>query len=324
MNIKFFLFPNYNPHKDKSGNPYLNLLTNALSEIGELRNRQTSKFGFASILFNLDARIFILNWTESIPFKPFGFFQTLFFPFGMLILKITNKKIVWIAHNKQSHYKNSIASRFCMWITAKYATKTIVHASEGIDIFRARYRIQNIKFIPHPAYSQARKPIQEAKYDFIIWGSIDRRKQVLEFVQFARNRPFYQNKKILICGRPQDEAYRLQLIEACSGFCELRAEFISESMLDELLGQSRSVLFTYKDENTLGSSALICSLNFGKPIIGPNSGAFADMPGIVQCYDRFEDIETMSLANNEAHPLTQAYLKKNTWEGFAKALLVDC
>jgi len=319
---KFFLFPNFNPTKDKSGNPYLKLLSSALENHGVIKNRLIAKLGFTSIFFNLDADIFILNWTETIPFKPFGLVQVFFFTFGIILLKLSQKQIVWIAHNKQCHIRCSLASRWCMWLTAKCANRTITHASEGIRLFQKKYGIKHIEHIPHPAYFQELKPADAPTYDYIIWGSIDRRKQVLEFIKFARTRPFFIGKNILICGRPQDEAYRKQLQDACAGFCKLKDEFISDEQLDIFLRQSACILFTYKDENTLGSGALIYSLNYGKPIIGPRSGAFADMPGIVSCYDSFKDIEMISAESNGSRDIIESYLKANTWKAFADSLLM--
>ena len=284
-------------------------------------NRRSSSLGFASVFCNLQANIYILNWTESIPFKPYGTIQVPIFLLGMLLLKLLGKEIVWIAHNKRSHVRDNLLSRLCMWISARCSSKIICHAREGVPLFGTKYATSKVSYIPHPAYSSDIYTPLPIQYNYIIWGAIDRRKHILEFVEFAKRRPFYADKRILICGRPQDSEYHALLKAACDGFCELRAEFISDATLIDLIRQSEQILFTYKEDNTLGSGALIYSLNFNKPIIGPRSGAFLDFPGIVQVFNSFEEIENLTVGGNDMSTLISEYIVSSTWKSFASQIL---
>ena len=69
----------------------------------------------------------------------------------------------------------------------------------------------------------------------------------------------------------------------------------------------------------MSSGALIYSLNFNKMIIGPNVGNFRDLPGIVYCYNKMEEIETIPYADNSAS--ISEFVAVNTWETFPEKLL---
>ena len=322
MKHTLFLFPNFNPKKDRSGNPYLFLLSEALLKRCTLKNRMTSRFGFLSVFCNFDVDYVVLNWTESIPYKPFGYLQVIAFVVGILLLKFTGKRIIWIAHNKKSHLRESVLSDFCMWMSARCASKVICHASEGISFFYEKYPfIKNLVFVQHPAYSMEMIPTTAIEYDFIIWGGLDRRKRIAEFVKFARSREYYKEKKILICGRAQDPEYEKELRLVCDDFCVLKPGFVSEVQLREFIQKSRCILFTYKEENTLGSGALIYSLNFGKKIIGPKSGAFLDLPECVLCFDSFDDIEDLASQSRNLKSSAQEYVNLHTWDKLTSEIL---
>ena len=68
----------------------------------------------------------------------------------------------------------------------------------------------------------------------------------------------------------------------------------------------------------LSSAALIYSLNFAKPIIGPRVGNFADMNDIVACYDDFSEIPSLKLTDGKA---ALDFIRENTWESFPEKVI---
>ena len=268
------------------------------------------------MMMNLDADVFIIQWVDLIPGKRLGKIQFVFFLFVVSLAKLMRKRLVWVLHNKQAHAGKSRLVDWGMRFMAHKADDVIVHSTEGITFFDKMYPEEAGKciYIPHPVYSQAIYPATEEKYDYVIWGSIGRHKNVLEFVRFFNKEPFFKDKTLLVCGRCSDHAYHQQL-EAEVGknpHIDYRNVFFKDDELREMIGQARVILFTYNPESVLSSGALIYSLNFCKPIIGPRVGNFADMKGVVTCYDRFEEIPKLDVMFNEME--AKKYISVNTWE----------
>ena len=209
------------------------------------------------------------------------------------------------------------------WI-AYFSTHVVTHSSEGVIYFQQKYTKANpkkIRYIPHPIYSYKIKYQKvETIWDIIIWGGISRYKNILSFLNYIQKDEFFSSKRILICGRCADDIYAREIINTKTENVEFINKFISDKELDYYINHSKTVLFTYSDKSILSSGALIFSLNYLKPIFGPNAGAFKDLNKIVQCYNSFEEIKHFDFekSNNEA---IRCYLKNNTWENFAKVIV---
>jgi hypothetical protein len=98
-------------------------------------------------------------------------------------------------------------------------------------------------------------------------------------------------------------------------------DFICDEKLREYICASRYILFTYHASSILSSGALVYSLNFCKPIIAPNVGAFKDITDVVNCYNSFCDIPQMNVVFN--HSALHSYIEKNTWIQFP-AKIMSC
>lgn len=316
-----YIYPTYTPSRDKSGNLYIKLFHDAFKNHNDWKVKNRCwKIGISSLFANLDADVFVIHWVDLIPFKRGGKIQFLLFLLGILVLKVLRKRIIWILHNKRSHRGPSRWVDMGMAYLAKMADRVIVHAKNGIDFFEMKYPSCKGKctYIPHPVYSSEICKAGVKRWDYIIWGAVGERKYIAEFLEYIKSDYFFSDKKILICGKCSDKQYAERITKACSVNVTFENEFLSDAELHERIIQSRCILFTYNTDSVLSSGALVYSLNFCVPIIGPRAGSFVDLDGIVACYDTFEDIKHIHLTDVSEQCLN--YIKENIWEKFPKKL----
>lgn len=282
------------------------------------------RLGVASLFLNLDARVFIIHWVDLIVFKKFGRLQFLVFLAGIWTLMGLRKKIVWVLHNRQAHNGPNSWVDFAMGLMAKRAHLVFTHSEAGVAFFRDRFgsRCGNKAFhLPLPAYRAEIIPAAASKWDYVIWGSISPRKMVAEFLEYAAQEPFFRNKRILVCGICLDPAYAHRIAQLANGRIEFIRKFLTREELDGYLARSACILFTYNPASVLSSAALVYSLNFNKPIIGPAIGNFLDLKGVVQCYRTFADIPELDIAHPVDTALIRRYLAENTWTRFPQKVL---
>lgn len=317
--MKTYIYPTYTPSRDKSGNLYIKYFHDAF-----LHNKNFKvvnrfwQIGIASLFFNLDAQLLVVQWVDLIPGKRLGKIQFVLYLMLILIAYLLRKKIVWILHNKHAHKGKSKLVDFGMKFMAKYATCVIAHSEEGISFFNTMYPRFSGKCccVPHPVYSEEIYESQKIRYDYIIWGGINPHKQVAEFLHYANGSAFFKGKKILVCGRCKDPIYGEMIRKELNPNITFVDEFISDDDLKKYIGQSRVILFTYNGDSVLSSGALIYSINFCKPIIGPNLGNFADenMKEIVSVYNTFDEIPRIALKN--CTDACVKYIQENKWVDF--------
>ena len=317
---KLYIYPSFDPKHDKTGNTYIRHFHDAFCESSDYRsvNRLPSLQVF-SMPLNLDAGIFVIHWVDLIPGKPLGALQCLVFYLTMFLVRLSGKKIVWVLHNKRPHSGVSRKADRLMSYMAGRSDVVITHSEEGVSFFRNTYPDCNpdkCRYIPHPVYSSELYPsAPEQMWDHVVWGTIDRRKNILEFVRFAAGDERMKGRRILICGRCRDEEYDRMIRSYLSENITYDNRFLADEELAGYIAASRSVIFTYNPESVLSSGALIYTLNFRKPVIGPRVGSFSDLSDIVACYDSFEDIPEIVLPDDPVSA-SEDYIRLNSWSSF--------
>ena len=308
-----YIYPTYTPNRDKSGNLYIKYFHEAFKSSGWKVCNRLWYIGIFSLFANLNTRLFIIQWIDLLPKKRFGKIQFVFFVIGILFLKLINRRVLWVLHNKKAHNGDSLWVDWGMSFMAKFSDYVLTHSEEGVSFFNQNYPKHQGKcfYIPHPVYSSKIYKSQIEKWDYVIWGSISPRKNVAEFLEFAHNNDFFRKQKILICGRCSNREYARRIEMSCGDNITFENRFLTDSELSERIRCSKCVVFTYLPDSVLSSGALIYSINFCKPIIGPKVGSFEDLKDIVKCYDTFEDIPNIKLFNNESACVQ--YIKENTW-----------
>lgn len=313
--MKVYIYPTYTPSRDKSGNLYIKYFHDAFEQDSDWNVYNKGwKIGICSILCNLTSDVFIIHWVDLIPSKRFGKIQFILFLGCILLLKLLKKRILWVLHNKQAHKGKSYWVNFGMKFMAMFSNEVITHSQEGVSFFNKMYSKYKGKcyYIPHPVYTTEIFNSEEIKWDYIIWGTITRRKRVLEFLRYANSDIFFIDKKILICGKCQDSEYDKLIRKECKDNITYINDFLSDETLRKYICQSKIILFTYNTESVLSSGALIYSLNFNKMIIGPKAGSFIDLEGIVACYETFNEISSIKNIKNKDIAIKK-YIEENTW-----------
>ena len=189
----------------------------------------------------------------------------------------------------------------------------VTHSSYGEQLFNQLFpRLEGkCRYIPHPVYDTQMIPSETIDWDYIIWGEVNSRKGIVEFLEYANQSRFFSDKRILICGKCNDSVYASKIQRYCNNNVSFVNRFIEDDELKTFIQRSAVILFTYSSDSVLSSGSLIYSLNFCKPIIGPNTGSFAEMAGIVTCYDSLKDIEHLKLLYSKE--LCLEYIEKNQW-----------
>lgn len=311
-----YIYPTHNPEKDKTGNNYILFFHNAFKRKHLVKNR-FGRFGMLGLFFNLSAEVFIFHWVDLIIAKQKGLLQSVLFLLGVALLKLMGKKVVWVLHNKKPHRSKSRIALLCMSYIAKRSDVVITHSNEGLSYVEEMYG-EAVKertfYIPHPVYTSRMFPSKEIVWDIIVWGTIERYKNILPFVELVRKNEELRKLKILICGKCPDPEYGKLIKERKTNNITFLDEFLQEEQLIDFIAQSKVILFTYRLDSVLSSGALVYSLNFNKRIVGPYGGAFKDLQPIVSCYKNFEDIAHIECDGAVEVDLIGAYVRDNTWE----------
>lgn len=320
--IKTYIYPTYTPSRDKSGNLYIKYFHEAFDQ--DASYKVVNRFwqiGIASLLFNLDAKLLIIQWVDLIPGKKFGKIQFVFYLCLIFFARLLGKKIVWVLHNKHAHKGKSRLVDFGMKFMAKRASSVVAHSEEGVSFFDMMYPEYAGKcfYIPHPVYRTNIIESSPSKFDYIIWGGIGRRKNITQFLDEFNLNPLFKGNKLIICGFCGDKEYDAEIRKRLNENIVYSNKFHSDEELSDLIKQSKNILFTYDTGSMLSSGALVFSLNFAKPIIGPNAGNFKDLKDVVSCYNSFNEIPLLKPSDNRC--LVERYLIENTWERFPEKMM---
>lgn len=324
QNKRIYVFPPSNPQRNGK-NPYVLNFEQSLRKYFILPEREKVFDGVVDLLVNFRADIWILNWPENLISRRFGFFQVVVYTLLLFAGRIFGKKIIWILHNKKSHDSSGRLSDFAVNITAKLNSMVITHSTEGIEYYRKRFKRDNIEYYPHPAYPDLHFDHQcKPEYDLIIWGSVMPYKKITDFLKYAKLDEALKLKKLIICGHCKNLKYSEEienLIKFTPNFT-FQNKFFENSILIEMISRSKAILFTYGEESTLSSGALVFSLNARKLIIGPGIGSFRDLGNdkMIANYNSFEDIAKISENFHFDVSRIDDYLLKYTWQNFAAYL----
>lgn len=320
--MKLYIYPTYTPSRDKSGNLYIKFFHDSFKQTQgiQLVNR-IWKIGISSLLFNLDAKIVIIQWVDLIPQKKFGMFQSIALIILLKLCKIIGKKIVWILHNKRAHARESKMVDYIMKFMAKVSDDVVVHSSDGVLFFDAKYPkyAGKCRFIPHPVYNDKEYDSITPKYDYIVWGGINRHKINISFFDIVKKSEILSKRSFLLCGKCSDTILAELIKNKKGDNIDFENRFLTDEELRDRISKSRCILFLYSEDSLLSSGAVIYSINFCKPIIGPNAGNFADLTNIVSTYDALEQIQDIVFRDNKKYCME--YIKDNTWDKFPKKLL---
>ncbi|MFD2035780.1 hypothetical protein ACFSKL_13335 [Belliella marina] len=308
-------------------NPYIEDLEKALGRKFNIVNKNTLKYGVLELFQHFPKTdTYLLNWFEDVFKRKYGKFQVLFFIFFIIIKKLSNKKIVWILHNKYGKDKGKKSLTDLMYdLLMKHSDLIITHSNEGINFVEENFPAHKAKvhYLIHPIND----PFPQVKslaieYDILIWGSIQPYKGILEFLKFVNSNADLSHLKILIVGKCNNLAYLDQLKQEFTPQVKLINEVLPLEDISVLAQKCKFILFPYHSTTLLSSGVLIDSLRMNTKIIGPNSGAFKDLSYLndVIVYGDFEEFKEIILEKNESKfdiSENKIFCLENSWNAFS-------
>jgi len=329
---KVYFYPQFGYTTADSPNPYIVDFQRALSSHYTIINKKPNYIGvldFFKYLFKTD--IYIFNWIEDLPVYRYGKLQSIFFLFFLMLCKLFNKKIIWVLHNKYSHFLNkNFWTDLLYSVLMAFSDLILTHSKNGIEYGEDCYpkHAHKIKYICHPIKQPFPQQMSLKKeYDFLIWGSISPYKGVLEFLEFAKKNKVMHTFKILVVGKCYDIGYKKLLKPLLSKNILLIDRYFEMEEITKLANQSRFILFTHKATSVLSSGTLIDSIRMQSRIIGPDIGANKDLKALscIETYEKYEDI--LEINNRyldvekqiDPNELEKFY-KENNWEEFSSKI----
>lgn len=312
-------------------NPYIDDLIKSLSKYVTFKNYdKPSKKGIFDILWYITKIDYIFfNWIEKLPENKAGRIQTICLILLLPLLKLFRVKVVWTMHNKVSHRIEHVYWKKLIFKNMlKYSDVILTHSSEGITYGEEMIKGsgKKIHYFAHPIKGRILKLSTEKKYDILIWGTILPYKGIDKFLDYIYQNKLENNYRILIVGKIPEKDYEEKLETYKSDNIIINKQFIEDSLLQQLISQSKIILFTYSQTSILSSGVLMDSLGYGANIVGPNVGAFGDLEkeGIINTYSDFPDmfrvVEDQLNDNGKIIPQEKInqFFENNSWDRFAE------
>ena len=325
--MKVFVYPTGGQGPEKL-NPYIRNMKEAFSERFEVVEPSYKKRLPRMLVFFLNsfkADVYILNWVENSANHRWGLIGALLSMSGLIVVKIRQKKIVWIFHNIHPHGGETFWSKIFQRFLFKHSTIIVSHSQEATE-YAKRYAKCQVFFKNHPI-----KKVDFREWngilsdcDYYCWGRITPYKGIVEFISNPKCKE--SGRTIIIVGKCEDNSI-LNSIKDLSGdkilfedripdFCEIAAQ----------CKRAKYVVFPYIGDSISSSGALMDTLLMGGTPVGPNRGAFADLAkaGLCVTYNTLEEV--YSLPVDEEHRIVidkdkvVSFVKENSWEAFGQWL----
>lgn len=143
-------------------------------------------------------------------------------------------------------------------------------------------------------------PFREKQYDFCIIGRLSHEKGVPNVIKFFKKTDY----KVLIAGKPQNEALGEEIRKECEGAAniELHLGYINDEDYLRYIQQSRYSVLNYQGEYSVRSSGVVYDMLFnGTPVVGCRCSAlkFIEEKGLGLIYDDINNIDFPRLMDVE-------------------------
>ncbi|VVJ56005.1 glycosyltransferase family protein [Klebsiella quasipneumoniae] len=323
--MKAYFYPPLFRKTKGVNNPYSKNFINSLSKYYTVNSKPANVVGLLDLFFaSFSSDVVILNWVDNIAFKKLAYLQYVLFKIILKILVLRHVCIVWVLHNIHPHKGENVLTNKINNLMCKYSDLILVHSSEAQD-YISQFTKAKIYFLHHPIEPimlENNKSVHISnKFDFLIWGSIEPYKGVLEFLQFCNhNKTITEGWRIKIVGLCKNKIYEEEIKKYISKNTIFENRKIEFHELAEQISASQFVLFPYTSSSVSSSGALMDSLSLGANIIGPSKGAFKDLAndGICFVYDNLDELPDIKKRFSEINKkAVQIFVHKHSWDDFA-------
>jgi len=287
-------------------NPYVRLLQAALSEAGIPCSTAERLEPLHLPLAHGMGNILHLHWLELLYAVPFPKSAT---PVHMIIwwgrtirrlmavlaglarAKAKGAKIVYTVHNLSPHEQGSPAiNRMANRVLFALADALHVHDDQAkVGAARVYGRPDRIWVVPHGSYigaypndctrQQARMKLGLAPdaFVYLCLGQIRRYKGIEDLIAAFRQLPASHPCQLLLAGHVHEQAYAQTLAQLTQGQPSIHTcfQYVEDAELQCFLNACDVCVLPYRDITTSG--AAILAFSFGKPVIAPALGGFAEL-----------------------------------------------
>lgn len=219
------------------------------------------------------------------------------FLIDIALTRLRGLKVVWTVHNRISH--DTEFSGLELWtrrILAKLVNHVIVHNHSTLAEIAREYQLEpsKIEIIPHGHYREihgprvdpleARKelglPLGERIY--LNLGMLKPYKGLEQLITLWQERHLSDQGTLLIAGKPQTEAYGLQLKTQAAELpgLKIHPEFIANDKIHLFFSAADLVVLPFTTITTSGS--LILAMSYGVPIIAPKLESIEETIGCAE------------------------------------------
>lgn len=313
-------------------NEYIgNFMESLESNVDFLNKNRPSNKGILDLLkYYRRVDAIFLNWIEDLPDKRGGVLQTIFFILLVYTLKIRKVKMVWVLHNKISHYHTRWFLKKLIFNTVKRKSDLVItHSTEGLQFLEQHGVdiVKKAKYFPHPLIRKTLPAPTDRTIDILIWGSMIPYKGVDNFLRFLHENNLGKRYHIQMAGKVSPPDYEKTIREYCNDFIHLDSRYVPVDELEQYMANSKAVLFTYAEGSVLSSGALMESLSYGLNVLAPDVGAFKDAreEGLINTFNGFNELmEKLDDFINSAEDISDRidqFIKENDWSQFAKSVI---
>lgn len=271
-----------------------------------------------------------LNWIEDLPDKRGGVVQAFFFIVMVFVMKVLKVKVIWVMHNKKSHYdSNKLLKGMLFKFILKRSDLIITHSKEGLEYFD-EYKIKNRekgRYYPHPLFQKSLQMNEDPSIDILIWGSIIPYKGIDKFLSYLHDHKLERKYKIVIAGKVKPAEYEKTIKALCNEAIQLDNRYVPEEEVQQYMADSKSVLFTYIGSSVLSSGALMDSLSYGVNVLAPNVGAFKDAreEGLIETYSSFKELmdslDSYLVSSENKNERIDQFIRENDWTQFSNNVI---
>ncbi|MBH8571522.1 glycosyltransferase [Nostocaceae cyanobacterium CENA369] len=278
-------------------NPYQVQLSEKLTLLGvQIKPTDCSTLYLLSTIKQSKVNILHLHWLDHFFLlrsnKLQSFIKLILFISQILILRLTNVKIIWTVHNIKNHQNKHLGlDRLGAILVSRLTHGLIVHSkaaeNEIIKVFHLRQN-KKIFIVPHGNYIdvyenkisqvEARKylDIPDSSLVLLFFGLIHPYKGVLDLTK-ALKQLNYEDVCLVIAGKPCNEVMAQDLAQEAEDNSKIK--FISGLVPDEqvqvYMNACDVVVLPYKE--FLTSGAVILAMSFGKACVAPRKGCINEV-----------------------------------------------
>lgn len=270
-------------------NKYINILVETIKSKGiEVVSMRSFLFNYKNFF---STKAIHLNWFEDLigenSFnRVFDFFRKVLL---LLLFKVSNKRIVWTMHNRESHKKGlNLLRNVLRYFILSFSSKIVIHCNESLKILNTKNKKlrSKVEYIPHPNYINAYGPCalnrdstknegQVLKLLFL--GAVKPYKNIELLVELAKKHE--SSVEIMIAGKPSSSEYKERLIEMSYGVrnLKLKLEFISDSFIPEIIESCDLMIIPLDLKSSLNSGSVMLSFSYCRSVICPSIGTVKDI-----------------------------------------------